>query len=182
MDFLGIFEARIAGDKNAPVAVDIPRVHAMCGLVGAGKTTVARQLSKELPALRLTRDEWMLQLYGPLRHDDPEYVEAIPRCTDRMWDVATQALSLGVGVILDWNHWDEARRGESRGRAAAAGTQLVVHFVDVSLEVAVAQASARLSLDEAGSHRIEEHEVRHFATIFEPPDRHEGFEVVHHRR
>ena len=31
----------------------------MCGLPGAGKTTMARQLERDRPALRLTPDEWI---------------------------------------------------------------------------------------------------------------------------
>lgn len=156
------------------------KAHAMCGLVCSGKTTIARRLAEELPALRLTRDEWMLHLYGSRRHDDVEYVAAIPRCTDFMWDVAGQVLSLDVGVILDWNHWNQAQRANSRERAAAAGADLVVHYVDVPLELAIAHAKTRLAAEEPYTHPIDEDEVRHFATIFEPPAPHEGIEVVRH--
>jgi predicted kinase len=34
-----------------------------CGLQAAGKTTLARRLEAERPALRLTSDEWLHQLY-----------------------------------------------------------------------------------------------------------------------
>ena len=158
------------------------KAHAMCGLVCAGKTTTARALAEDLPALRLTRDDWMLQLYGPIRHDDPAYVAAIPRCTDLMWEVAGQALSLGVNVILDWNHWSRERRADSRERAAAAGVDLVVHYVEVPLETAIAQAKARSAAGDPSAHTIDEAGVRHLASIFEAPDAHEGTEIVRHSR
>ena len=34
----------------------------ICGLPGAGKTTLAKQLERERPALRLTPDEWIAPL------------------------------------------------------------------------------------------------------------------------
>lgn len=44
-----------------------PVVHAICGLVCAGKTTLAKELASELDGVRFTLDEWMLRLFG-LRH------------------------------------------------------------------------------------------------------------------
>ncbi|MDA0233194.1 MAG: AAA family ATPase [Chloroflexi bacterium] len=34
-----------------------PTLHLVCGLTGAGKTTLARQLEPDLPALRLAADD-----------------------------------------------------------------------------------------------------------------------------
>jgi predicted kinase len=92
-----------------------PEIHLMCGLVGAGKTTLARELARELPAVRLSRDEWMLRLYGG-RHDDPAYVERLVPCTELMWDVAFATVTAGSSVVLDWNFWT----GSVVGRRASA--------------------------------------------------------------
>jgi len=42
----------------------MPTPHLICGLPGPGKTTLARQLERHLPALRLTPDEWMARIVG----------------------------------------------------------------------------------------------------------------------
>ena len=43
---------------------DRPVLVLTVGLPGAGKTTVARRLAAELPAVRLTPDDWMKPLFG----------------------------------------------------------------------------------------------------------------------
>jgi predicted kinase len=157
-----------------------PTVHLLCGLVCAGKTTLAKQLAVEFRAIRFSRDEWMLRLYG-LRHDDTEYVAALTPCTLLIWDVAIDALRLGQSVIMDWNHWNPERRSESRDRARTAGFDTVLHHLDVPLEVAVTRARQRLAAAPADSHAIDEAGVRHFATIFQPPTAGEQLTIITHR-
>jgi predicted kinase len=45
-------------DKNKPVA------HIIIGFIGSGKTTFARKLEKETGAVRFTKDEWMVRVFG----------------------------------------------------------------------------------------------------------------------
>ena len=156
-----------------------PRAHVLCGLVAAGKTTVARRLAEELPGLRLSRDEWMLRLVGR-PYDDPVYVAALQPCTDLLWSVAIEVLRLGTDVILDWNHWSRDRRAEAAGRARAAGFDVVVHYVDVDVETAIRQAAARREANPPGAHVVDEAGVRHLATILEPPTDAEGLVIVRH--
>jgi len=81
-----------------------PTIHLLCGLVAAGKTTLARKLAEELPAVRLSRDEWMIRPYG-LPHEDPAYVEQLASCTELLWDIELNVLGVGASVALDWNFW-----------------------------------------------------------------------------
>ena len=153
-----------------------PTVHAMCGIVGSGKTTVAKRLARELPALRLSRDEWMLKLHG-LAFDDPAYVEAMGPCTELMWDVAARALAADLDVVLDWNHWSRDRRADSLARCTHLGVEMRLHFIDVSVDAAADRALRRR---DATSHVLDEDGVRHSATILEVPSDGEGFVVVRH--
>jgi len=43
-----------------------------CGLPGSGKTSLARILEREAPALRLTGDDWMHRLYPGISTADAE--------------------------------------------------------------------------------------------------------------
>ena len=74
-------------------------LYLLVGLPGAGKTTRARQLAVEAPALRLTPDEWMIPLFG---RDDPAARDVLE---GRLIWVAMRALKLHTNVILDFGFW-----------------------------------------------------------------------------
>lgn len=160
---------------------DAVELHLICGLVGSGKTTLARQLAQELAALRLSRDEWMIRLYGSLPWDGPAYVQALGPCTELLWDVALEVAGVGASVVLDWNFWSRARRAEALARGVTAGVPVRLHWLDVDLEVAVQRAKARLLAATPLVHPITEDGIRHFATIFEPPTPDEGLSITVHR-
>ncbi len=154
-------------------------IHLMCGLVAAGKTTLARRLAGDLPAVRLSRDEWMIRLYG-LPHDDPAYIAKLEPCTELLWDVAFEIVAAGSDVILDWNFWSRKRRAEARRRSETAGFPVQLHWLDVPVEEVVARASARLTAAPADAHLIDEDGVRQFLTIFQPPADDEGLPLTRH--
>ena len=81
-----------------------PTVHLLHGFLGAGKTTFARQLERQLPAVRYTPDEWMSRLFG----DDPP-AEHFHRHLDAVFDLLTahwpMVIHCGVDVVLDYGFW-----------------------------------------------------------------------------
>ena len=115
-----------------------PAIHALHGFLGSGKTTLARRLERELPAVRYSSDEWMVQLYGP---DPPEEVfrPGVARVNALIRLQAERVLSLGVSVVLDEGYWTRASRDELRGWAAGLGVPLHLY----ALTVPEAEARAR---------------------------------------
>ena len=95
-------------------------VHLIHGFLGAGKTTFARQLESELPAIRFSQDEWMAHLYGndPPADEFPTFFRRISEQIARLWP---RCLELGVDVILDLNFWSREERDETRATAATLG-------------------------------------------------------------
>jgi predicted kinase len=94
--------------------------HLLHGYLGVGKTTLARRLEHELPAVRFTHDEWMTRLYG----DDPdvgraEFEEIRRRIHAQMERVWSPCLQLGLDVVLDFGLWLRQERDVLRAKIAA---------------------------------------------------------------
>jgi predicted kinase len=105
-------------------------LHLMVGLPCSGKTTLARKLEHELPALRLTPDEWQIPLFGQ-DAEDPEHDARHSLIEAMLWNIASRVLELGINVILDYGFWAQEEREEYRLRAQQLGASSEVHYLDV---------------------------------------------------
>ena len=139
-------------------------LHLICGLPCAGKTTLAKQLERDLPGLRLAADEWMVRIVGD--SSDPAKRDAVEAA---QWEIAVRAVSLGVHAILENGFWSRAERDRLRASAAASGTRTKWYFLDpplAELRQRLARRNANLPPD---TFRIEEAQLDHFAKWWEPP-------------
>lgn len=101
----------------------------MCGLPGAGKTTLARRLADELPAVRLCPDEWMARLGVDLRDEGfRERLEVV------FWSHAQELLRLRQSVILESGFWLRSDRDEKRLGARRLGAVAELRYLDTSSE------------------------------------------------
>ena len=90
-------------------------LHFMCGKAGAGKTTLARELGRLLPAIVLCEDEWISTLGFQVRSLE-EYVEASGRIRKLMGSLVPDLLHQGVSVVLDFAANTARRRAWGRRR------------------------------------------------------------------
>lgn len=78
-----------------------PTLYAMTGLIGAGKTTFAKKLSKEKKAVVFLIDHHIRQLGRPINSIE-DYDKCYFGVTNIISDVACQLLKLGQSVVLDF--------------------------------------------------------------------------------
>lgn len=82
--------------------INQPTIHLMCGFLGFGKTTLAKRLSVELPAVLLTHDQIMVERYGR----NPDDFQTKYKLVDEF--IKTQAaeyIKQGKSVIMDYGFW-----------------------------------------------------------------------------
>jgi len=110
-------------------------LHLIYGAVGSGKTTFARQLEREVRAVRFTPDEWMLLLYGD-RGPEDAFHATLDRVYELIWEHAVRVLRTGTDVIMDCGFWTRAARDEARRRAAELGVSYRIYAIQCPREVA----------------------------------------------
>ena len=144
-------------------------LHLIVGLPGAGKTTLARRLERELPALRLTPDEWIGPLYG--EHLTQSQLDAARDPVESVqWAVAARSLALGMSVILDFGFWSREEREGFRGRAAALGARSRVHALVVAKEDLWARLEQRNADLLPHTFHISREQLDAWWALFEQPD------------
>lgn len=111
-----------------------PTLYLTCGLPGSGKTTLARRLEQDLPALRLTADEWLHELYPGISTPEAETGPLRGRVERLQWMTAVRVLELGRDVVLDWGVWGREERDFYRAGAREAGARVVLCLLDPSVD------------------------------------------------
>jgi predicted kinase len=138
-----------------------------CGLQGAGKTALARRLEAERPALRLTSDEWLHELYPELTSEELEPFRGTVEQVQ--WSVTVRALELGCDVVLDWGLWSRRGRDRLRTGARAIGARVVLCLLDPSRDELWNRLSRRNTTLPAGTFRVSEAALDRAIRLFEPP-------------
>jgi predicted kinase len=136
-----------------------------CGLPGAGKTALARQLAADRSALRLTKDEWLRAL-GSSPWDEPTRVKV----EHELWRLAQEVLRLGVSVVLDFGLWARIERDEMRSAARGLGVGVELHCLDVPTDELWRRIQARNSQPPWDSHPIRRADLDGWLSLFQAPD------------
>mgnify|MGYP000094315660 CR=1 FL=1 len=145
-----------------------PTLFLICGLPGAGKTTLARQIERERPALRLCPDEWIAAILA-----DPSDRAELDRLRGPVekiqWDVAKRALCLGVDVVLEFGFWSKAEREFFRREARALGARVELRYLEVSREELLRRLAQRNASLPPGTFTVSAEELNRWWDWFEPP-------------
>lgn len=147
------------------IDVSDARLILTCGLPGAGKTVLARQLAADRCAVRLTKDEWVCAL-GSTPWDESTRA----RVEHELWQLAQEILRLGLSVVLDFGLWARIERDEMRTAARELGVGVELHYLEVPVKELWRRVEARNSQPPWDSYPISRADLDGWLTIFQAPD------------
>jgi predicted kinase len=140
--------------------MDSGRLIIVCGLPGAGKTTLAKSLESHSRAVRLSSDAWMDALDINLWDERSRAkIEAL------QWTLAQQLLKLGLRVIIEWGTWGRSERDALRLGARALGAAVELHYLEVPVDVLFERIQGREMEDPP----IERHQLQQWYDTFQAP-------------
>lgn len=153
-------------------------IHLIVGFMGFGKTTLAKKLEKELPAVRFTPDEFMQKLFSR-NLPEAEFRTAFNIIDNLIWSLVEQVVNTGPEVILDYGFWSQQKRKEAFMKARRLTEKVIFHHIRCDMKIAKERVLARSKTDNEELF-IDEHCFDLFAKCYEPLKASEGYEVIDH--
>lgn len=154
-----------------------PTVYLICGFIGAGKTTFSKKLAKSTGALRITKDEWMVQIFGntPVEENFETFDNNVTKLAK---DFAFQLVERGIDIILDEGFWEKYQREELKKRIEKAGAKWVLYYVSTPLDEMKKRVANRSKNPGKESFEVSDEMFDSYLKYWHPPGKDEEFILV----
>ena len=152
-----------------------PTAYIICGFIGAGKTTFARKLESETGAIRITKDEWMVRVFGNKITSDKNFEKYDKNITELATDIAFKILKTGKDIIIDEGFWVKSQRDDIRKKILAIGAKPILYYVECPIEKMRERTFARSENPIKDSFEISGEMFDSYVKYWEPPTKDEEF-------
>lgn len=159
-------------DKKQPIA------YVICGFIGAGKTTFARKLEHETGAIRITKDEWMVRIFGNKITTDKNFDVYDKKVTALATDIAFTILKSGTSVIIDEGFWAKSQRDDIKKKILEAGAKPIFYYIECPIEKMRERVVSRSKTPTIDSFEINGEMFDTYLKYWEPPTSSEDYIVA----
>jgi predicted kinase len=154
-------------------------LYLVSGKIGAGKSTLAKELASRPGRLLISEDHWTSHLFADQLRTIDDYRRLSARLRAAMAPHIIAILRAGLSVVLDFPANTPLRRGWMRGLIDEARVAHELHLLDMPDAVCLQRLRRR---NASGGHpfQVSDAEFAQFTRHFVPPAPEEGFNVVVH--
>lgn len=155
-----------------------PTLYMLCGKMAAGKSTLAKDLSRRLGVPLLCEDDLLAALFPNEITDVPTYVKFSSRLKKAIEGMVIELLKHGTSVVLDFPANTLKQRAWLAGLAEQANVLHELHYIDRSDSDCKKQLQKRATEnpERAATDTIEMFDA--INQYFEPPSASENLAVV----
>ena len=146
-----------------------PIAYVICGFIGAGKTTFARKLEKETKAIRITKDEWIIKIFGNKITSDKNFEVYDHTIIELARNISFKILKSGGDVILDEGFWAKAQRDEMKKKILDIGAKPILYYVESTVAKMKERVMNRSKYPPIDSFEINEEMFDKYLKYWEPP-------------
>ena len=146
-----------------------PIAYIICGFIGSGKTTFARKLEKETGAIRITKDEWMIKIFGNKITSNKNFEEYDHNIIELARGIAFTILKAGKDVIIDEGFWAKSQRDDIKKKILQVGAKPIFYYVECSVKKMKERVINRSKYPPIDSFEINEEMFDKYLKYWEPP-------------
>ena len=150
----------------------MPTLYLICGMPGAGESTLAKQLEVTNSAVRLCPDEWIEPLLKS-KLDRQEMDRIRPHVDHLQWILAQRLMTLDINLVWEQGFWHIDERRRYLEKARSLGAKVSLHLKDVPVSELKTRIMIRNKDLPFGSFHIDPDEIDTWITWFKQPDEEE---------